>query len=42
VLIVVRCVLTTWDSVSPRGKDADGKSLPGRSHWIMNTVLKGG
>lgn len=40
VLIVVGCVLATWDSISPRG---DGSaSPPARKSWIIDTVLKGG
>lgn len=40
VLIVVGSLLATWDSISPRGADSDGKSLPRRSQWVTDTVLK--
>ena len=42
VLIVVGCLIATWDAVSPRGTDGDGKELPRRVQWITDTVLKGG
>ena len=42
VLIVVGLTLATWDSISPRGKDATGKELSKRTSWITDTVLKGG
>lgn len=42
LLITVGSLLATWDSISPRGNDADGKPLPRRSHLITETVLKGG
>lgn len=45
VLIVVGCLLATWDVVSPRATDDGGKGLsPGvpRVRWLTDTVLKGG
>jgi len=45
VLIVVGCLIATWDAVSPRVADDSGKALsPGapRVQWITDTVLKGG
>jgi hypothetical protein len=42
VLLVVGCLLATWDSVAPRGKDADGRNPTKRASWITDTVLKGG
>ncbi|WP_010586095.1 DUF6754 domain-containing protein [Schlesneria paludicola] len=42
VLIVVGCGLATWDSLSPRGLQADGTKLPPRTSWVTDTVLKGG
>ncbi len=42
VLVVVGCLIATWDAVSPRGADDDGKALPPRIQWITDTVLKGG
>ena len=45
VLIVVGCLLATWDAVSPREVDDGGKFLsPGvpRVQWITETILKGG
>ena len=42
VLVVVGCLVATWDAVSPRGTDDDGKALPQRVRWITDTVLKGG
>jgi hypothetical protein len=42
LLIAVGSLLATWDSISPRGNDSDGKPLPRRSHLITETVLKGG
>ena len=42
VLVVIGCLIATWDAVSPRGQDADGKDLPRRGQWITDTVLKGG
>ena len=42
ILVLIGCVLATWDSVSPVGKNADGRDLPRRTQWITDTVLKGG
>ena len=42
VLIVVGCLIATWDAVSPRETDDGGKDLPRRVQWITDTVLKGG
>ena len=42
VLVIVGCMLATWDSISPRGKNDEGQNLPRRSQWITDTVLKGG
>ncbi len=45
VLVVVGCLVATWDAVSPRDADDGGKfSSPGvpRVRWITDTVLKGG
>ena len=41
-LVLIGCVLATWDSVSPLGKNSDGQVRPLRTQWITDTVLKGG
>ncbi len=42
ILVLAGCVLATWDSISPRGKNTEGQNMPRRSQWITDTVLKGG
>ncbi len=42
VLVVIGCLLATWDSILPRGKDAQGKDLPPRTQFLRDEVLKGG
>ncbi len=42
VLIVVGCLLATWDGFSPRGTDDAGKPLPGRASFITETILNSG
>lgn len=42
VLIGIGCLLATWDSVQPRGRDASGTNLPPRTQFLRDEVLKGG
>lgn len=42
LLIVVGCLLATWDSVLPRGQDSQGNDLPPRTQYLRDEVLKGG
>lgn len=41
-LIMVGCILATWDAVSPRGKSTDEKDLSPRVQIITGEILKGG
>lgn len=41
VLVVLGCVLATWDSLDPRGKGSDGQDLPPRVQYLRENVLKG-
>ena len=42
VLIVVGCLLATWDGFSPRGMDDAGQPLPGRASFVTETILNSG
>lgn len=41
-LIVVGCLLATWDGFSPRGTDNAGQPLPGRASFVTETILNSG
>lgn len=41
-LIVVGCLLATWDGFSPRGTDDAGQALPGRASFVTETILNSG
>ena len=41
-LIVVGCLLATWDGFSPRGTDDAGQPLPGRASFVTETILNSG
>ena len=42
VLVVVGCLLATWDGLSPRGADDNGKPLPSRASFVTKTILNSG
>jgi hypothetical protein len=41
ILIVIGCILATWDSMSPLKNEGGGKA-PTRRQIFADTVLKGG
>lgn len=39
LLIILGCLLATWDTINPRGVDSQGKPFPSRASFISESIL---